>query len=330
MRAIAFACALTLALCLSGGCGESEPTGAGPAGGAVGLPSLTPMAGTGPLGTSTSDKFTFAVFGDSQGGGKSKRIISTIFEKLSNWQPKKPAFAFGTGDIVKGKDPRDPARYIKGKLEEYLAMAKTARLPVFNAPGNHEMDDRDDIPSERMHELYRKVVGPTYGAFDYGNARFIGLNTEDVPPKGTKAPAGGVEFSYIGDAQLEQLDADLAANTDKTHIFIMMHYPMKPYRPKDTLNPVSLAKLKKVLAKYKNISYVFASHEHQYYNPQDRTNLTTVAPYRAGPGAKPRYLVSGGAGAKIYVSESKGGFHHFLIVSVKGNDVHVSIHRVDG
>jgi len=293
-----------------------------------GLPPLTAMTGTGTLAPSKTDNFTFAVFGDSQGGDEAHAIISKIFGEIRNHQPARPAFAFCLGDIVRGKDPQDPSKYIRQKFAEYLQLAVTAGVPVFNAPGNHEMDDWNDIPSKKMHKIYENTVGPAYGAFDYGNSRFIALNTEDVPPAGTQPPSGGMEFSYIGDTQLKQLDADLNANKGKTHIFIMMHYPIKPQRPQDSLNPDSLKKLSSILAQYNNISYVLASHEHLYYNPQDPDNVTTVAPFKAGDPT--HYLISGGAGAGIYVPEEKGGFHHYLLFEVDGDNVSVTIHRVGG
>ncbi len=293
-----------------------------------GLPPLTAVTGTGTLPDSTTDNFTFAVFGDSQGGDEARAIISKIFSALHDHRHRRPAFAFSLGDIVKGKDPRDPAKYIKQKFEEYLQMAATAGIPVFNAPGNHEMDDKGDIPSEKMHEIYKSTIGASYGSFDYGNSHFIGLNTEDVPPAGTQPPPDGQEFSYISDKQFKQLDSDLSANMDKTHIFIMMHYPMKPQRPQNSLNPESLKKLNQILTQYKNISYILASHEHLYYNPQDPDNVTTVSPFKVGDPT--RYLISGGAGAGIYVPEDKGGFHHYLLFEVNGETVSVTIHRING
>jgi len=291
-----------------------------------GLPLLTAMKGTGTLAPSNADRFSFAVFGDSQGEDKAREIISGIFKSIHDHQPNRPAFAFCLGDIVKGKDPQDPTKYIRQKFADYLELAKTAGVPVFNAPGNHEMDDAGDIPSERMHKIYRENVAPTHGAFDYGNSRFIAINSEDVPPAGTPPPPEGVEFSYLGEAQLKQIDADLDASRDKKHIFIMMHYPMKPQRPQDALNPDSLKKLSRILAKYGNIAYVFASHEHLFYNPQNPDNVKSVSPFKAGDPV--RYLVSGGAGAKIYVKEEVGGFHHYLNVTVDGDDISVTIHRV--
>lgn len=312
------------------GCAHFRSAGSGStmAEGEGGLPPLTAMKGTGRLVDSGASRYRFAVFGDSQGGEKARAVTRKIFESIRDHQPagEKPEFAFCLGDIVKGKDPQDPALHIRRKFREYLELAKTAGLPVFNAPGNHEMDDAGDIPSERMHRIYREEVAPSYGAFDYGNARFIGLNTEDVPPSGTHPPPKGMEFSYLGDRQFRQLDADLAANQDKAHIFIMMHYPMKAQRPQDRLNPESRRKLSRILAKYDNISFVFASHEHVFYNPRNPGNTNVVAPFTAGEAT--RYLVSGGAGAKIWVAEEKGGFHHYLLVEVEGEKVSVVIKRV--
>lgn len=297
------------------------------------LPELTPVKCAnciGRISPSTATKFTFAVFGDNQGDASAVKVVTRIFQAVHDYQPQ-PAFAFGLGDIVEGKDPDQSDAYIKKKFQDYLDLAKTAGVPVFNAPGNHEMDDRHDIPSERMHKLYEDTVAPTYGAFDYGNAHFIALNTEDVPPQGTPLPVlpAGVEFSYLGDTQLQQLDQDLAANKTKTHIFIMMHYPMEPKplanHPSDALAPDSLAKLKNILAKYKNISYVLASHQHLFYNPQEESNVTTVKPFKAGEPT--RFLVSGGAGAAMY-GHSANVFHHYLIIEVDGDNVSVTINRV--
>lgn len=324
--ALSLSMVLTLPL-LYAGCSQPEPTQSAQDDQAnAGLPLITAMKGTGTPAPPESDRFSFAVFGDSQGEEKARAIITEIFKSIHDHQPDKPAFAFCLGDIVKGKDPQDPAKYIRQKFADYLELAKTAGVPVFNAPGNHEMDDAEDIPSERMHQIYRENVAPTHGAFDYGNSRFIAINTEDVPPEGTPSPPEGVEFSYLGEEQLKQIDADLEANRDKKHIFIMMHYPMKPKRPQDALSPDSLSRLSKILTKYDNIAYVFASHEHIFYNPQDPDNVKSVSPFKAGDPT--RYLVSGGAGAKIYVKPEEGGYHHYLNVTVEGDTVSVTIHRV--
>lgn len=96
---------------------------------------------------------------------------------------------------------------------------------MFLAPGNHEMDvripaegqkHRREIGSPQMEALFRKNMGlpqraPIYGAFSYGNSRFILLNSEEIPPQGTKRSphaqvgAGG-EFNldpgFVSETQL--------------------------------------------------------------------------------------------------------------------------------
>ena len=339
MRVKSFLIGLVFLSLLYAGCGKPSPptqiksevaASPSPALSHGGFPLLAPVKGTIGLVLDTNPKkFTFAVFGDNQGGQQSTLISDRIFEELRNFQPPKPMFAFCLGDIVQGKHP---GNFVQ-EYNEYIQHAKQAGVPIFNAPGNHEMDDINDIPSAGMHKLYEDNVAPAYGAFNYGNSRFIALNTEDVPAPDARLPLlppckkqPCAEFSYMGDTQLQQLDEDLKANTDKTHIFIMMHYPIKPQNPNDSLTPESLKKLTAILAKYKNISYVLASHEHLYYNPQEPGNISTVPLFKAGDPT--RYLVSGGAGAQIYVPCAGGGFYHYLVFEVDGDTVSVKIHRV--
>lgn len=309
------------------GCANQEPTSSNAQ--KEGFPLLTAVKGTGQLPSNSANSFSFAVFGDNQGNQQAAQTAGSMFTAISKHQPQ-PDFAFSLGDIIVGKDPNDPDTLIQQKYNDYISLVKTAGIPVFNAPGNHEMDDSNDVPNERMHQLYLESIAPLYGSFDYGNSRFIALNTEDIPAPGQTPPTPpeGYQYSYIGDAQLQQLDADLAANTDKTHIFIMMHYPVKPLIAKNSLSPDSLNKLTDILAKYGNVSFVMASHEHLYYNPQDPSNLTSIAPFRAGDPTV--YLVSGGAGAKISATPQNGGFNHYLIFNVDGDNVSVTINRLDG
>jgi len=322
---------LLLVSSLLAGCGTQEPKSIATPSSAKkeGFPPLTPVNGTGQLASNSASSFSFAVFGDNQGDQKADQTAGTMFKAISSHQPQTD-FAFELGDIIEGKDPNDPDTLIQQKYNDYIALVKTMGMPVFNAPGNHEMDDSNDVPNERMHQLYQESVAPLFGAFDYGNSRFIALNTEDVPAPGQSIPAvpQGYQVSYIDDAQLQQLDADLAANTDKAHVFIMMHYPVKPMIEKNSLNPDSLQKLTGILAKYDNVSFVLASHEHLFYNPQDPSNLTSIAPFKAGDPTV--YLVSGGAGAKISETPQNGGFNHYLIFNIDGDNVSVTINRLDG
>ena len=293
------------------------------------------MKGTGILQPEDANPFSFVAFGDSQ-GETNNPTLKAIFKDMETVTPK-PSFALSLGDIIQGEPSAtdDFTAQIEKHLGDALELNKHAGIPVFNAPGNHEMDDwiaKEERPSKRMRAAYETVVGPTYGSFDYGNSHFIVLNTEDIPPPGMEGPSpeqlkAGMEFSYIGKAQLAWLQGDLDANKDKQHIFIAMHYPIHAQHPKrDNLFGESRTALIDLFAKYSNISFVLASHEHQYYNSLEPENYDMVAPFKSGDPT--HYLISGGAGASMKYFPLPGGFHHYLLFEVDGENVSVTIKRI--
>ena len=298
------------------------------------LPTVAPMQGTGKLTPPDNpEEFTFVVFGDNR-PGKGEPQPETIKEIFSEIKELAPSFAMSLGDIIEGKPSPDDSQAIdkiRKQFRVFLALAAQADAPIFNAPGNHEMDDNQDVPTQRMHDLYHECVGPSYGAFSYGNSRFIVLNTEDVPAADTPKPPEGEEFSYMSPKQIAELKADLDANRDKKHIFITMHYPIHaqdegPPQSEwdDRLTPKSREALLELFTNYDNIAYVLAAHEHVYYNPQSPENITDVPGWQ--PGDPINYLISGGAGAPL--NTGKWGFHHYLIFKVSGDRVSVELVRL--
>jgi hypothetical protein len=253
----------------------------------------------------------------------------------------KPAFIVWTGDAIFGLDDAHPA-VISRQYQAFFKLARRAGVPVFMAPGNHEMDVKIPIPgssaireigSEQMQALCRRNMGlasdaPLYAAFRYGNSRFILLNSEEIPPHGHKRSpharvgAGGevnLDPGFISPAQFQWLKQELNAN-NATHTFIFMHHPIKPKTPDMGLNRENAESLMKLFSRYSNISYVLASHEHLYYNPQ--TGDTTPPPSRTDPSTRPPfYLVSGGAGGPLEGTPKDGGFYHYLVFEIHGNRV---------
>ena len=298
------------------------------------LPTVAPMKSTGKLTPPDNpEEFTFVVFGDNR-PGKGEPQPETIKEIFSEIKEIDPAFAMSLGDIIEGKpspNDRQAIEEIRKQFTEFLALAEQAGVPIFNAPGNHEMDDSQDVPTQRMHDLYHECVGPSYGAFNYGNSRFIVLNTEDIPAADTPKPPEGEEFSFMSPKQIAELKADLDINRDKKYIFITMHYPIhaKDEGPPesewdDRLTPKSRKALLELFDNYDNIAYVLAAHEHLYYNPQLPENVGDVPEWK--PGDPINYLISGGAGAPL--NKGKWGFHHYLIFKVTGARVTVELVRL--
>jgi hypothetical protein len=305
----------------------------------AGSSAIKPVPGTGSLKPAPGTTFTFIVAGDNRPANATDQQPPTPSLIFSAAKTAGAAFLVWTGDTIYGLDSADPVA-IGTQYKGFFTLAATAGVPVFNAPGNHEMDvkvkhvkDRKEIGSAAMQKLYRKnmdiaMSSPIYGAFSYGNARFILLNTEEIPPAGvTRSPIAIVDSTegggkvnldpgYVSKQQMDWLKSELAANK-ATHTFIFMHHPIKPEKADMGLDKNCADKLVSEFAKYQNISYVFASHEHLYYNAQ--TQDTTAPPNRTAPSTDPPYyLVSGGAGAP-----AKTPFHNYLVVSVDGNNITV-------
>jgi 3',5'-cyclic AMP phosphodiesterase CpdA len=296
------------------------------------MPELSPLPKTGKLlPAKHPNSFTFVIAGDNRPAHKTCPQPPTpgkIFAAVKALNPP-AAFVLWTGDTISGKQPDKPNR-MANQYKEFKEIAQTAGVPVFNAPGNHEMDDENNEPSDTMKELYKKHMSDTYGAFNYGNSRFIALDSEHKPAaeaatgsdKKTDAPGA------ITEKELKLLDDDLAKNTDKTHIVIFMHHPVEPYKPEDGIDPASVTALKAVFAKYKNVSYVVSGHEHMYYNPQGDRSKMVNPPKRKDPSQPPFYLVSGGGGAPLK-KNTPGSFFHYLAFQVDHDKITPTLFKVD-
>jgi len=294
------------------------------------MPLLSPLPKTGQLAKPADPaKFSFILAGDNRPAHKSCAQPPTPGKIFAAVQEMKPDFVIWSGDTISGKQPDKPKR-IHQQYREFLEIARTGGVPVFNAPGNHELDDENNAPSDVMKKLYIEDMGATYGAFSYGNSRFIALNSEHEPGKGPSAGATGKTEApgAITAKELDALKKDLDANQDKTHIFVFMHHPVVPYDPQDGLDPASVKALQDLFAGYKNISYVVSGHEHMYYNSQGSRDQMTPPPSRKDPSQPPWYLVSGGAGAPLK-KNTPGSFFHYLVFKVDGDEITPTLMKVD-
>jgi hypothetical protein len=301
------------------------------------MPLLAPLPGTGKLIKAENlTQFSFVAAGDNRPAHAKclqPAIAKEIFSAVPTLNPR-PAFVLWGGDTIYGKQPEKPKR-IHRQYKEFLTIAATASTPIFNAPGNHEMDDRNNVPSKEMRALYEKNMGSTFGAFTYGNSRFIALNSENEPPSESPAtsPAnpkkkGKSELpGYVTKKQLVLLQQDLDGHRDAAHIFIFLHHPVKPANSADGLAPDNAAALERMFRRYSNISYVISGHEHMYYNAAGGRNEVIPPPKRSDPFQPPYYLVSGGAGAPL--KSLPGGFYHYLVFKVDGANIDVNLVRVD-
>ena len=317
-----------------------------------GFPQLPPVPQTGELKDKPdATHFWFIAAGDNRPPDEASpqpKTLTTIFKDAQRYHP---AFFIWSGDIIYGhetaKDKLEP------QYKEFFGIAASANVPVFNSPGNHEMDtvvDQDnekiETPDAKLQEIYLKVMNfsdgaPPYGAFNYGNSRFIAVDTEETATSLTVRSAGKVvddkgkklklDPGFVSDEQMELLKQDLDANTDKAHIFVFMHHPIIPANASSGLDKKKADELRALFKQYPNVSYVIAAHEHLYYNA---SSTALVPSARQDPTSSgPTYLVSGGAGARLDSCPASAGsscrsFNHYLVFEVNSSVVKVQVVQV--
>jgi hypothetical protein len=301
----------------------------GPGAARAQMPALPPLAGTPALGTPADpNHFTFVVAGDNRPATETATPTATIqqiFTEVGALSPKPPFVAL-LGDIIYGKNDKDP-ELVAQEYAAFLKVVQSAGVPVFNAPGNHEMNKKGNQSSKTMQAWYNQYTQSLpYGAFTYGNSRFIALNTDDLPGAGDCAGAGvaakgkkrasksvakdGASKNKqqkpqgdLGQAQLAQLAAELAADQAIPNVFVLMHRPIYAQKSSSRLAKGCRDLLKDLFARYPNVRLVMASHEHLFYQPP-----------ATKPPPPPSYVISGGAGAPL----AAGGWYNYLVVTVDG------------
>ena len=192
----------------------------------------------------------------------------------------RPAFTLYTGDAIFGY--KQTRQQMLNELDRFRALADSSRVPVFNVPGNHEVQSSPaavDVLAEWGHDLY--------GSFDFHGWHFVGLNTDEPSREGR-----------VTGEQVEWLQRDLRGAAGAKGTFVFMHRPLFSWFQGD-FNPDDAQLLMKLFAA-NGVQAVFAAHDHFYYE-EEHDGV--------------RYVTVGGAGGPLYTQPPAGGFSHYVLVS---------------
>jgi hypothetical protein len=311
---------------------------------ARGFPLLSPVPHTGQLQNQPgATKFCFIAAGDNRPAEETLKQPQVLTQIFNDAQRFKPAFFLWCGDIIYGHE--DHRKKLEKQYKEFFGIAALAKVPVFNSPGNHEMDtvtktstEKIETPDKKLQDYYLELMkfpakAPPYGAFDYGNSRFIAVDTEEVggpSPTPTSTPASGkklkLDSGFVSSKQIKHLTEDLEANKAKAHIFVFMHHPIMPAKSSSGLFPPNASDLQALFQNYPNVSYVIAAHEHLYFNASG-AGLTDPAP------SGPSYVISGGAGAPLDKCPDSAtancvSANHYLVFRVDGDAVTLELDQI--
>lgn len=228
--------------------------------------------------------YTFAVIGDNRSGGDDYRDL------VKRAMTYRPDFMVNTGDMV--GSPK------KNLWADFWEMSKPVTVPYFLTVGNHDVHDQN---SEELYKEETDLPGnKLYYSFTVGDSLFVFLDS-NIPGQERK----------ITSEQYNWLEKMLSTSRAE-HKFVFVHHPLYPDKGKGYHYGGSLDKypeerdrLNALLVKYK-VNIVFVGHEHLY----SKKMVDGVM-----------HVITGGGGAMLYATDNKGGFYHFILVTVNGNKV---------
>jgi 3',5'-cyclic AMP phosphodiesterase CpdA len=255
---------------------------------------------------STGD-FVFVVAGDNRPTAKGAplpRVLKTLFDEV---RVIRPDFVLWTGDTVYGYD--DSPEELTAEYDAFAKLASASGVPLFNAPGNHEIHGAKPCTASNPEEQFKSRFGALYGSFDYWGVHFIALDTEQCGHT-----TSDQHIQVIDGEQLDWLTKDLEAHKGARGIFVFFHTEVTPaMNDEDGANHKALGNSGELKALFKQYSVkaVFQGHEHLFYQAPDEDGV--------------KYYVAGGAGAPLYARPEMGGFSHYLVVQMKNNNPVVTV-----
>lgn len=131
-------------------------------------------------------------------------------------------FAFFNGDCI--DDPTDAAQVIS-TLNHFNEGVGASSKPVFYLRGNHEIRGAYSVP---LRDHFDYVGDRTYGAFSWGDTRFVMLDCGEDKPDSHPVYYGMNDFSALRLAQVEFLESELVSSDfrDAQRRILIHHIPI--------------------------------------------------------------------------------------------------------
>ncbi len=210
-----------------------------------------------------SDSFTFFHVSDSQGGierhyDKWANLLDTAFSMYPE-----ASFLVHTGDHVDHGDNFKQWKWVFNSTDKLMSSVLMPTAGNHENHGEYALEDNFILPNVPEQD----TTTGTYYSFDYNNAHFIVLNTNEDEDNG------------ISDEQIEWMKADAAAS-DAQWKFVMLHKaPYSNGSHYDDGDVIELRKTLSVLMPELGIDIVFQGHDHVYLRTDAMNNNEVVEVY---------------------------------------------------
>ncbi len=150
-----------------------------------------------------NNDFTAVIFNDIH---KQHRTFDALYDQVKG---EKYDFVFFNGDCIDDPNNEDEAVF---SLSYFNSKVGADRVPVFYLRGNHEIRNAYSIG---LRGLFDYVGDKTYGAFSWGDTRFVMLDCGEDKPDSTWVYYGLNDFTQLRNDQVGFLKEELASKAFK-------------------------------------------------------------------------------------------------------------------
>ena len=244
-----------------------------------------------------SDNFTFIQMTDIH---LDANTLVTFNKAVEEFKKISPAFVVSTGDLA---NAGDGTTISEAQAAQWFGAYKTAisglSMPVYNAPGNHDManlacESAAGATAGCSKNSYRNSFGPTYYSFDWGQCHCVVLdpNTYSVS---TQSPMFEISTSQLG-----WLQKDLSYRAKNSPLLVFFHEPTTSWDSQAAQNSVL-----SLLKQYKTAVFTGHAHANLLMDAQGVAEQVTAAlsgewGYGDNPdGSKAGYRIVSVAGSAI-------------------------------
>jgi predicted phosphodiesterase len=240
---------------------------------------------------SIEPSFQFALVGDSRDGEKVYRRL------MENALKQKPHFIIHLGDMIPYSSEKEWSAFFEN--------SKSIDVPFFPVVGNHDVSE-PGLGEELYQKQFLLPEGKTYYAFRAGGALFVILDSEE-------------EDGRIIDEQRSWLENILSSSKEAFKL-VFLHRPlflptgsMKQGQAMDAY-PLDRDALHQLFLRT-GVKAVFEGHDHRY----DRMEKDHIL-----------YVITGGGGAPLYAPKKRGGFFHYVWISVRNERIEGEVVDLEG
>lgn len=219
-----------------------------------------PLLASPPKGKHHGKQFKAMAFADPQ--ARTDEFQDQVREDIVNElidNPYGAAFGLVAGDVVDDNLALYP---------RHNAMMGKIGIPIWNVPGNHDMNFR--APSdEYATETYKRYFGPTDFSFNHGDVHFIGLDNVQYKGDGQGNYDNTHYRGYLTEQQLQWIKNDLSVVPKDKLIVIITHISLithaldgkgERYSLGDNINTVNFHELVEILKPFERV-YAMAGHD---------------------------------------------------------------------